>query len=292
MIGGQRNTASGDFSVVFGSTNTASSNYSVVSGGQSNTASTNTHATVVGGQSNTASGQWSLAGGQSSVASGTRSVALGAVATASAGQSFAFGLNTTVQGYGSVGIGHYAQTGTSADLAFASGSGRSYLYNQMSHGNYWFTDGGNANFGSRQLSQLLPYRESALTTAATMLLSLDGTGTTNLIIPLGNNRAWNVTIDTIAVVTAITGTATGVSVGDTYEEKATMSFKRVGGTSSLVALGSRQQIYDTSMATAIMNFSSGASQQLQIQFQAPTFAGGGSITCRVVSKVMLVEVAY
>jgi hypothetical protein len=71
-----------------------------------------------------------------------------------------------------------------------------------------------------------------------------------------------------------------------------MSFKRVGGTSSLVALGSRQQIYDTSMATAIMNFSAGASQQLQIQFQAPAFAGGGSITCRVVSKVSLVEVAY
>jgi hypothetical protein len=46
------------------------------------------------------------------------------------------------------------------------------------------------------------------------------------------------------------------------------------------------------MATAIMNFSAGASQQLQIQFQAPAFAGGGSITCRVVSKVSLVEVAY
>jgi hypothetical protein len=296
--GGQSNsiaTGSGSgWSVVTGGrSNVASSQYATISGGQSNTASTGRHATVVGGQSNTASGQWAIAGGQSSVASGTRSVALGAVATASAQQSFAFGLNTTVQGYGSVGIGHYAQTGTSADLAFASGSGRSYLYNQMSHGNYWFTDGGNANFGSRQLSQLLPYRESALTTAATTVLSLDGTGTTNLIVPLGNNRAWNVTIDTIAVVTAITGTATGVSVGDCYRETKQLLFKRIGGTSSIVGTVDTSAIKsDTSMSTAAMSVSAGASQQMEITFTAPTFVGGGSVTCRVVSKVMLVEVAY
>jgi hypothetical protein len=46
------------------------------------------------------------------------------------------------------------------------------------------------------------------------------------------------------------------------------------------------------MATASITISAGGSQQMAITFTAPTFAGGGSVTCRVVSKVSLVEVAY
>jgi hypothetical protein len=288
VVGGQGNGSSGSYSVsggisnsvsarstvAFGESNTASSNYSTISGGQSNTASTNTHATVVGGQSNTASGQHSIAGGTNNTASGAHSFARGFYCNASGQGSNSLGILNQSQKYASTAIGARAQ---------------SYLFGQFSIANENFTSVG---FGDCQNSILNSYKSAILTTGATTVLSLDGTGIAELIIPNGNNRAWNVQIDTIAVVTAITGTATGVTVGNTYEEKATMSFKRVGGTSSLVALGSRQQIYDTSMATAIMNFSAGASQQLQIQFQAPAFAGGGSITCRVVSKVSLVEVAY
>jgi hypothetical protein len=46
------------------------------------------------------------------------------------------------------------------------------------------------------------------------------------------------------------------------------------------------------MATALLTITAGASQQMAITFTAPTFAGGGSVTCRIVSKVSLVEVAY
>jgi hypothetical protein len=41
-----------------------------------------------------------------------------------------------------------------------------------------------------------------------------------------------------------------------------------------------------------MSYSAGASQELAIAFDAPTFTGGGSVTVRVVSKVSLVEVAW
>ena len=263
---------SGSFANCFGRTNTVSSDYSTISGGQSNTASTNTHATVVGGQGNTSSGQYSVSGGTANTASGSRAIALGDSNNASAYGGVCIGLANTSTGQYSFSIG-YRST--------------SYLESQFSLASDRFSTAGDA-----QQSLLTARNSSALTTGATLVLSLDGTGSAKLIIPNGNNRAWNVQIDTIAVVTAITGTATGVSVGDTYQEKTTLSFKKIGGTSSLVALGSRQQVYDTSMATAIINFSAGASQQLQIQFQAPAFAGGGSITCRVVSKVSLVEVAY
>ena len=286
VSGGYANTSSGQFSYVgAGTSNNATSNYSTVSGGQSNTASTNTHATVVGGQSNTSSGQYSVSGGNGSVASGNFSFAFNG--SASAVRSIAIGSSCSSNQDSAVSIGYQNTATGKYSNAFGVGA-QAYLQGMQTYSSI----GGFVGNGEAQSSVLVPIKSATLTTAATTVLSLDGTGTTNLIIPNGNNRAWNVQIDTIAVVTAITGTATGVSVGDTYQEKTTLSFKRIGGASSLVALGSRQQVYDTSMATAIINFSAGASQQLQIQFQAPAFAGGGSITCRVVSKVSLVEVAY
>jgi hypothetical protein len=139
----------------------------------------------------------------------------------------------------------------------------------------------------------VPIRLASLTTAATTVLSLDGTGTTNLIIPNGNNRAWNVSVDWVAVVTAITGTATGITVGDIITGESKFGFKRIGGTSSV-----RNFIRDASasdsliMDTCSMTYTAGASQQLAMTFTGPTFAGGGSVTMRIVAKVSLVEVAY
>jgi hypothetical protein len=46
------------------------------------------------------------------------------------------------------------------------------------------------------------------------------------------------------------------------------------------------------MGSASLIPTAGASQELALTFTAPTFAGGGSVTCRVVAKVELVEVAY
>ena len=46
------------------------------------------------------------------------------------------------------------------------------------------------------------------------------------------------------------------------------------------------------MDTCSLAYSAGASQELAMTFTGPTFAGGGSVTMRVVAKVQLVEVAY
>lgn len=275
VSGGYNHTASGQYSNVSGGFgNSASSNYSTISGGQSNTASTNTHATVVGGQSNISSGQHSVSGGQSNQATGNKSLSIGGQSLISSGYA-----SSTVGGRQNQSTGDYTN-------AFGYGS-LSYMYGQFSSSSNFF-----ASVGDAQQSIVTARNSGALTTGANFVLSLSGDGTW-LIIPNGNNRAWNVQIDTIAVVTAITGTATGVSVGDVYRETKQLLFKRIGGTSSIVGSVDTTAIKnDTSMSTAAITITAGASQQMAITFTAPTFVGGGSVTCRVVSKVSLVECAY
>ena len=94
---------------------------------------------------------------------------------------------------------------------------------------------------------------------------------------------------------AITGTATGISVGDVVTSIDLLAFKRVSGTSS--------SSIHTSVATKLMvttpaayaacaiAYSAGASQELAMTFTGPTFVGGGSVTMRVVARVELTEVA-
>jgi hypothetical protein len=273
ISGGFLNVTTGGYNFIGGGQqNTTSTDYSTVSGGQSNTASTNTHATVVGGYANTSSGQYSISGGWVNIASGAFSVALGRGNTASSSTAIAIGHDSTASGVRSISFALNAN---------------SYLFSSLSLASGQFSAVGDA-----QQSLLTARKSDTLTTGATTVLLLDGSSNTYLIIPNGNNRAWHTVVDTIATVTTISGSATGVTVGDSFMQTDKLLFKRIGGTSSIVGKSTVETIYDTSMSTTAMLYSAGASQELAITFQAPTFSGGGSITCRVVSKVSLVEVAY
>ena len=286
--GGDSNTANGtNSSVLGGASNNASSNYSTISGGQSNTASTNTHATVIGGQGNTSSGQWGISGGQSSTASGNRTISLGTSAVANAAGAVAIsagaGNQTTASGISSVSIGN--DTVASGRNSLCTGYfSNAYLYGQKAHSGNFI---GAAVQGNCQFSELNPYKLDTLNSGATTVLSLDGTGTTNLIIPSGNNRLWAVKVVATAFVSVAGGT---LVLGDSYMGEFTLLFKRVGGTSSVVGVNSANLIYDTNMATAAFTFAAGASQDLQITFKAPTTASATTFRC--VAKVELVEVAY
>lgn len=280
VFSGSNNIASTNYSVVLGGlSNTASSSFSVVSGGQSNTASTNTHATVVGGQSNTSSASKAISGGFSNTASGSYSVALGFVNTAS--------------GVGSNAIGII--NNASADYGTAIGArSNAYLLGQFANAGSNFTEVG---FGDCQNSLLNAFRVATLTTGATATLSLDGTGTTNLIIPKGSQRSWNVQVRWVAVVTAITGTATGVNVGDTKTSTDLLAVAKrgVGVTTVSAHTSAGTHAIETiagSLTAANITYTAGASQEMAITFTGPTFAGGGSVTMRVVAAISLTEVAY
>jgi len=293
---GNNNSATHYDCFVAGQGNSTSSQYSTISGGQSNTASTNTHATVVGGNANTSSGQYSVSGGYSNVASGQGSVALGYDVTASGQYSVVIGSLNAANGINAVALGNNNNVGGIS--AFAVGnSNNSSGTNSSSFGTYTkaYLFGQSALSGGRmqligdaQQSLLTSRKVDTLASAATTVLSLDGTGTTNLIIPDGNNRAWNVTVKWVAVCTS-TGSGT-TAVGDVAIATDSFMFKKVSGTSSIGSVQNLQNSQDATMAGATCSYAVGGSQDLQITFTAP--ASANATTFRVVAKVELTEVAW
>jgi hypothetical protein len=117
-------------------------------------------------------------------------------------------------------------------------------------------------------------------------LYLDGTSQT--ILPNGNNRAWNVMVKWI-MVTTVVGTGT-VVVGDVKYATDTFFFKRVGGTGSISTQTRVANQADASMVSADLTYAVGGSNELQLTMVAPTTANGS--TFRIVASVYFEEVAW
>ncbi len=302
ILGGQNNILSGTDShclisggsnnnITFGSGNT-------ISGGRSNRINGTGFAsdiTIVGGNGNTANGAHAVVGGQSNTSNGTHgNVVFGRLNTAG-------GQYTTIVGYTNNQSGQFSfvagdgNGGYSSYATNISYHGYSYLLGQFVQGTQW---AGGTYAGTFQNSVVLATRNPTLTSGATAALSLDGTGTTNLVsIPASVNnitsKSWNVTIKYTAVVTSIIGTTTGISVGDTKTQNIDIGFKRVGASSSLVGAGSYSIAQeDASMNSASLVPSSSGGGTLALTFTAPTFAGGGSITLKIIAKLELTEAGY
>ena len=268
----------------------ASGNFSVISGGQSNKTSSGSHATVVGGQGNTSSSPYSISGGASNNSTGYASVAMGSSNTASGGRSVVFGNGNIAVGNNAVVLSGVSNQ-SNGDYSISNGYyAKTYLYNQRSHGNRF---GAFGSQGDSQISELIASKFDDLTSVGTTVLSLDGTGITNLIIPTGVNRVWSVLASWVAVVIGTSGTTTGINVGDVITQCNLFAFKKIAGISSVVGSVTNVATHnDSGMASASMGYTAGASQELALTFQAPTFGGGGSVTLRIVNKLTLTEVAY
>jgi hypothetical protein len=292
--GAATNVASGNYSVISGGQgNTASIAHSAVLSGQTNTASTGSHSAVIGGRNNTSSGTYSIVGGNGCQATGSNSFAHGDDARASGSGSVAVG-GTSIRaiGAGSVALGGLAANATSS-YSLAQG----YFTQTKLLGQTAFSGGSFTTASALcQQSNIVALREATLTTASTTVLSLDGTGVTNLVIPADSNRMWNVQVRWVAVVTTITGTATGVTVGDTKVSTDLLAVaKRVNITTVGAHTSAGTSVIETtagSLTTANIVYSAGASQEMAITFTGPTFLGGGSVTMRVVAAISLTEVSY
>jgi hypothetical protein len=310
LNGGLGNTATGYGSVVGGGvSNNNTSSRGVISGGESNTTS-GSHATVVGGLINLSSGAYSISGGYNNVASGSYSVAIGSRSQATnlnsiaiggwsasggalaSGQfSVALGYTTQALGSNSIAIGGAAYASGGAAVAFQNAraeQNHSIAFGLSTKGYFEFgfslADGRFAQNGDAQISFFPRKTVDTLTSGGTTILN-GGT-------PSGSNRAWNVTVKWVAVITD-NGGAAGITVGDSIASSEQLLFKRVGGVSSVVGAASTLSTHsDASMVGCSMAYTAGASQQLALTFTGPTFASGGPVTCRIVAKVELTEVAY
>jgi hypothetical protein len=123
-------------------------------------------------------------------------------------------------------------------------------------------------------------------------MSLDGTGVTNLIIPQGNNRAWQVLVEWVIVCTNLgTGTSGGLAVGNIHAGADAYYFKRVGGVASISAITNLHSKNDSGMSNARVNYSVGGSNDLLLTLEAPNSAGTAS-TFRANAVVRLTELAW
>lgn len=298
VVGGSGNVTSGQYSISGGLNNVASGNQTVALGngnivqnlsqayGFGNNSGGNSCTAI--GQQNTVTSNNSIGIGIQNIVSGEQAFALGSLNNISVSYGIALGAGNSITGASGYSFGRNNSVSSSYGVSIGFRAA-SYLYGQIAFANDGFLD----QAGRSQNSTLIARKSDTLTSAGTTVLSLDGTGVTNLIIPAPNNRMWNVSVKTIAVVTAITGTATGVTVGDTYMQNNSILFKRrISVGSTLVSVGTAEVFSDTSMSTSLMTYTKGASEELALTFTAPTFSGGGSVTIRVVAKVELVEVAY
>ena len=335
VVGGQSNTSSGQASVTGGFTNTASGQYSLALGnnniasgtgaiaignnntsgaldsfsfGKSNNAAS--PRSYLYGNTNTGSGFDCLAFGTANVVSAGTGIAFGRSNNVSAGfGGIAFGIANSVIGTEAIALGYGAIANASHSICMSE-SGRTDGVNSVAMGLYSLTylpyqiafasgsmTGFGAERGTSQASDLVAFRYPvALASGATTVLSLDGSGVTNLIIPNGNNRAWNVQVNWVAVVTTITGTATGITVGDVITSIDLLAFKKIAGVSSASAHTSTATktmvTTPAAYAACAIAFTAGASQEMALTFTGPTFLGGGSVTMRVVARIELTEVAF
>jgi hypothetical protein len=287
---GSANTASGYRSgSLSGCTNISANGRAVIAGGGSNSAS-GYHSSILGGKSNTASGSYSVTsagrcnrstadwssvlGGQSNCATGCYSSNLG-------------GCGNTASGYVSSVLGGWGNCATATYSSTIGINARAYLYGQNTLSSGQFSVNGDA-----QSSTLVTRKsQGSVVSDGTFVLSLDGTGTTNLIIP-PTGKTWAVRIQYVARVTAISGTATGLVLGDSRTQTQEVGIKNVGGTATILSGSPNSSIAleDASMSTAQMNYAVGASQDLQMTFKGPTFAGGGNLNIKVVATLQITEV--
>lgn len=301
----QNQVASGNYSTISGGqNNTASITHGTVSGGQGNTASTGTHATVVGGNGNTSSGQYSISGGSGNTASNI-SVALGFNCVASANSSFAAPRNCTASGEGSVALGFSAQATGARSYALGTSNTASGSYSvSIGAGNNAYNTGmittsmtdAFTTSGDCQRSMVTERYVGDFSTGSTALLTITTGGNSSSLIPSGNNRAWNVQVNWVAIVTSITGTATGISVGDVITSVDLLAFKKIAGISSAsshTSAGTKTMVTTPAQYVGCeITYAAGTGQRIDLTFTGPTFVGGGTINMRIVAILELTEVAF
>jgi len=257
-------------------------------------------AAIPGGYRNIASGNYSFAAGNSANASADTAIAIGNGVNATAqfsaaigrtciaagNQSFSNGVNCISSGLRSATLGGFESI-SSAYSAVTLGGERSYAYQ-----NFMKATGGNNNLftlaGGVQISELIICDQGPSGQDYT-------TGATNVIgalVPPDANRAYNVVASWTAVVIGISGTATGVNVGDYITQCNLFGFKRVAGTGSVTTITTVATHGDASMTgSASMAFTS-VSNNLSAAFTGPTFAGGGTLEIRITIRLQLSEVAW
>ena len=242
--------------------------------------------TILGGIQNTASGNYSIAGNSQCIASGTNSTAFILAALASGLRSFAAGTNAQATDQYSAALGALNARAISP-YSFAMGA-YSTAYNRGMYANGFNYSPGQSLM---QISTLKLGIGNNFVPAATDLPS-GSTISLGSLAPPDANRVYNVVVSWTAVVIEITGTATGVNVGDYITQCNLFGFKRVAGTGSITSITTVATHGDASITGSASMAYTVSSNNLLATLTYPTFSGGGTIKMRALVKFELTEVAW
>jgi hypothetical protein len=290
--------ASGTESVISGGhQNTASANHSTVVGGRLNTASA-ANSIVIGGFSNSAAGDSSIAGGNQSSATNFSSICLGSESVASAFASTTIGRQSQT----TAGSSHSLGTGNRVEglASFASGAGALIKNARQKAFSQSFNASGSADilnisgraqegcvilgFNSRLTGTGQP--PTLITTGQVFWLSLGNAGLATPVntgwLPATSNQQFTFQLKLMATITAITGTATGIAVGNVKQWNIEGSGKNVANTITILnATTTPVVLYeDAGLATFSAQFIQVAGRVV-VEITAPTFVGGGSLELMV-----------
>jgi len=264
---------------------------------QDNQVASGQKSTIIGGEKNRASGTGSVAGGTECAATNTYAVALGRIAVASQQSAVALGEFATATGFRCISAGgnnngasgQYSGTFSgiscisNAAVSFSKGyRGYAYSFGMEATGiNELVNLSGARQYGTAQIHE----REDTEHTTGQVV-------TLGAFVPPDANRAYNIVASWTAVVIDISGTATGVSVGDYMTQCNLFGFKRVAGTGSITSITTVATHGDASLTGSASMAFSAASNNLFAAFTGPTFAGGGTLTIRALVKLQLTEIAW
>jgi len=247
----------------------------------SNLVASGDYSTIAGGGYNRASGDYSFATNYAAKATGANSFAAILNSTASGSRSFSAGINSVASGNTSLSFGLLSTASGQYSEAHGNQS-RAYNANQVAFG---FETPGVGLIQHSVIGVSVPGATSpTLTSGATVNLGV--------ITPPDANRVYNVIASWTAVVINITGTATGVSVGDYITQCNLFGFKRVAGTGSVTTITTVATHGDASMTGSASMAYTSSGNNLLATFTAPTFSGGGSVQVRIAVKYQVVEVAW
>ncbi len=266
--------ASGNQSTIGGGRNNQATGLdSTISGGRENNAS-GINANISGAYRSTASGQYTSIGGGdgnqataygSVVCGGVTGVASGVYAVVVGGQN-----NTANASYAEVSGGRYSLAYIQACRAKSGGSLNS------------------DNSSDAQLMEVVAGRKAALAASGTMQAAVDYSGSV-FATPQGAAR-WMIMAEHIVTVVAITGTATGITVGDTWAQMDAFAIKKDAGVVTQVgAITNLFQQNDAGLAGSTITYAY-TTGTVRPTYTAPAFAGGGTITVKINTLLYITEV--
>lgn len=225
------------------------------------------------------SGLYSFSANSQNTASGANSTVFGNSSIASGQAAFACGNTVTASGQDSWAGGFRAN---------------SYLRGMWSFSGGMHTTGGVT--GDNQRSLLVARRYiTGVTTGQTGITLYIGDGTSTEIVPGVTSltyRTWTMRVTWNCVISATSGTTTGLAAGNTVGAEDFVVLKKTGSTVTVIE-SSLGTIYgDTNMKTGISMGYTASGTNLRLNLVAPTFAGGGSLTLKTNASLETLENGY